>query len=575
MEELTLTDYILIVRQRKSIFLTIFGVLFALSLIVALSWSNYRSTATIEIAQPQVAPEVTTPMGMNANNTPEALADLRVSKIQQKVTAPSSLVDIITKFDLYASKRKKEPVASVAGRMAEKIKLNLISSVIANPAATQKVSADQLSAIAFTLSFDYDDPQVAQSVTNELVTRFLDEDLKDRRNQAEATADFIQKQIALLEATMVEQEKNIAAFEAEHGVTRPETLMFNQQAAANVALSLQGLDSQIATNEGTQGALHAQMANVDPYTRVIADGQILTTPSIQLKALQAQYATLSAQYGPEHPDVLKVKHQMEALHVHIGTNQSVDTGMLRAQIDDVKTNLAAAKKNYGADNPDVVSLQHQLDKLNRQLAETRKGHSTINNIHQDADNPAYLELVSQLQAAETQHQTLLEQREKLAAQQEKYQQAVLQNPALQQQMAALTRDYDNAQIRFRELKEKKMAADMDKQMIEDRNGQHLVTISPPQLPQHTQPRRMLIVLAGFFASLIAGVAGVIVSQLISQSILGSRHLAAIVGVPPLVNIPHIVTAEDRAESVQQKAYDLAGDLIARHAPFLTALKQRF
>ena len=109
----------------------------------------------------------------------------------------------------------------------------------------------------------------------------------------------MQAQITALEVSLAEQEKKISDFQQEHGVSGPEMLMFNQQASESTVMSLQNLDSQITANEGTQGSLRAQLATVDPYTRVIADGQVLTTPATQLKAMQAQYSTLTAQYGSQ------------------------------------------------------------------------------------------------------------------------------------------------------------------------------------------------------------------------------------------------------------------------------------
>src|SRR4029077_3821287 len=134
--------------------------------------------------------------------------------------------------------------------------------------------------------------------------------------------------------SMADQEKKIAEFQEKHGITRPEVMMFNQQAAANAAMNMQGLDTQIASNEGTQGSIRAQLALVDPYSRVIADGQVLTTPATQLKALQAQYATLTAQYGPTHPDVVKLEHQIESLKKETGGGSRIESGQLKAQIRD-------------------------------------------------------------------------------------------------------------------------------------------------------------------------------------------------------------------------------------------------
>ncbi|MDP9128213.1 MAG: hypothetical protein M3N08_08155 [Pseudomonadota bacterium] len=569
MEELSLTDYLAILKRQKKYFLLTFSVLMACSFVFALFWSNYRSTATVEIEQPEIATDMTTPIGMNPSEMSGALADLHVSKIEQKVTAPGSLVEIITKFNLYSNARKFTPVAALAATMRDKIKLDLVSSTVANPAAAAKVSADQLSAIAFTLSFDYSDPQMAQQVTNEIVTRFLDEDLKERRAQAQETSAFLASQITALESAMAQQEKKIADFQTAHGVSRPEALMFNQQAAATASMNIQALDSQIASNEGTQGTLRAQLATVDPYSRVIADGQVMTTPAIQLKALQAQYSTLSAQYGPSHPDVVKVRHQMESLRAEVGRDKQ-GTGNLKSQIEDIRTNLAGAEQTKGAENPDVISLRNQLKKLQSQLAAQGGDRGSDNGLKNDADNPAYLQLVAQLRSAEEQHKSMLAQREALQRQQAKYQEAVATNPALEQQMAILSRDYDNSQLRYRELKEKKMAADMDEQMVQDRKGQRLVVISPPDLPLKTHPSRLMIVLAGLMLSLMGGIGSVVLAQAISQSVLGSQHLSSLVGVAPLVSIPHIYTADELQRAQRRKPLMVATvvvTLIAAAAAF--------
>ena len=558
MEELTLADYINILKQRKKQFFLTFSVLWILSIIFALCWSNYRSVATVEVEQPTIAAETTTPIGASQGGTSGALADLRIDKIGQKVTAPGSLIEIITKLNLYPGAKQYTPMAALAKNMGNKIKITLLSSDVANPAATQKVNADELSAIAFTLSFDYSDPHIAQQVTDELVSRFLDEDLKERRAEAQATSDFLQTQILALEGTMAEQEKNIAEFQEAHGAARPEALAFNQQAAATTTFNLQSLDSQIAANEGTQGSLRAELAGVDPYSRVIADGQVLTTPRIQLKALEAQYSTLTAQYGPDHPDVVKARHQIESLKAQLGennnSNNSEKKAQLKSQITDIKTNLQAAEKTYGPDHPDVVSLKNQLKDLQNQLSSIKNSSSTAGNVKQDADNPAYLELTAQLSAAQEQHKSLLEQKQALQAQQLKYQEAVTANPGAEQQMAALSRDYDNAQLRYRELKEKKMAADMEVQMEQDRKGERLIVINPPELPLKTHPSRLMLLFAGFFLSIAGGLGMVVLTHSTSQSVMGSQAVAHMLGVGPMVTVPYIVTLDERNRALRLRPY---------------------
>ena len=128
-------------------------------------------------------------------------------------------------------------------------------------------------------------------------------------------------------------------------------------------------------------------------------------------------------------------------------------------------------------------------------------------------------------------------------------------------MAVLTRDYDNSQLRYRELKERKMAADMDVQMVQERKGQRLVVISPPELPLKTHPSRLMMLLAGLILSLAGGFASVVFAQAMSQSIVGSQHLTSLIGVPPLVTIPHLYTRAEKTRVERVRPYVLGATIV--------------
>ncbi len=544
MEDLVLADYLSILWRRKKLFLAVGGLVLLAALAFALNWSNYRSRATVEVAQPELSGALIADGDGNPIAALESMADLRISRLKQKVLATGSLIDVVTKFDLYPGRRKNAPIAAVADHMRKDIKIALVGSALANPASAQKASAGQLAAIAFTLSFDYGDPRLARQVTNELVSRFLDEDLKERRTRARETAAFLDLQLKALEKSLAEQEKKIADFHAAHGDVRPDMLAFNQQTATATAMRLQNLDSRIESNLGAQGALRAQLALVDPYSRVVDDGKVLTTPSAQLKALKSEYATLSARYGPEHPDVLRVGRQVAALEMR-GV-RSHDTGPLRAKITDIRARLAAARKEFGADHPDVRSLKSQMGRLEQQLARAASAPGRPSGgIKADADNPAYLQIVAQLRAAQEQYKALISQKDLLQAQQEKFQSAVAQNPGVEQQLAALTRDYDNTRLRYRQMKEKKMTADMSREIEQDRSGPRLQVIDPPDLPADTRPRRVLLVLGGLILSVGMGLVSVLAAQILFGGVVGARHLEALAGVAPLVTIPYLAVAGEK------------------------------
>jgi polysaccharide biosynthesis transport protein len=540
MEEFEFSDYVYILRRWRKLFFLVSGIIFLSGLIIALQWSNYRATATLAIAPPEVSSNATIPAGMNAVNYTESLADSRISYLQQQALLTSSLSAIINSFNLYPELRKKMSLSAIADMMRKKVKLETVST------SDQKTTSSDPSTVEFNISFEYTQALGAQQAVAALVAKLLEIDLQLRRKVAHETSVFLDSQIKALESTMLEQEKKIAAFRASNSNTQPESLAFNQQAAESTLFNIQNIDTQLAANEGIQGNLRAQLAVTEPYTRVIADGQVLTTPKIQLKAMKAQYTTLSSQYGQAYPDVVKLKHQIEALEKHVGP-QRIDTAELEAQISDIRTNLAATQKIYGSEHPDVISLQHQLEHFKRELDHARTPtYRAEEPLIRDADNPAYLQFVAQLKSTQEQYKALRIAKDSLMAQKMKYQGAIAANPLVEQKIASLSRDYENAQQRYRSLKEKKMAAEMNEMIEHDRNGQRLVVLNPPPLPSQTQPARSLFVIGGLALGLIAGLASVIIAQAVSQSIVGPHHLELLLGgVAPLVTIPHLSLSSEK------------------------------
>ncbi|MCL2469968.1 MAG: hypothetical protein FWF24_07090 [Alphaproteobacteria bacterium] len=532
MEEFDFVDFLSALKRRKKFFLIVLCAGLILSSFLALRWSNYRSVATVEVA----LPEVLVSEGSSRRER-ETFADTRISYLRQKVLSTGSLVEIITKYDLYPRLRQQRPVADVAESMRRSVRIDLLSGSIANPSSVQKMSVGQLSAIAFNVGFDYESPAAAQRVTSEIVNRFLDEDIKMRRTQAKETTAFLESQLKVLEKSLSEQESRIAAFRAKYGDVRPESLAFNQQAVTSMLLNLQNLESQIAANIGTQGALRAQLASIDPYARITSDGGPVTTPSIQLRALRSDYATLTAKYGPAHPDVLNITRQIQAMEDQMGLRGAASTGQLRGLLNDAQAKYTRLKASQGEKHPDVLALKKKIEGYKAQLAKAPT--DDLAGVQDDADNPAYLQVVARLRAGETQARALEAQKKSLIAEIEKRQQAVADNPDVEKQLAALTRDYDNAQTRYRELKAQKLNSEMVEAIEQDRVGQRLVIINPPELPTETSPSRALFLVGGFFLSFMVAFSLIVARQLLYPTVTGARHLESLVGVAPLVVVPHL------------------------------------
>jgi len=264
-----------------------------------------------------------------------------------------------------------------------------------------------------------------------------------------------------------------------------------------------------------------------------------------LRGLKSEYATLKAKYGPQHPDVVKLSRQIETLETETGKTASAETGTLKALLTDVQTQLAAARKTYGPENPTIQSLEKQEKSLGEQIAAAGKAKAPAAPEAKDADNPAYLNVRTQLQSTEEQYKALNDQKKTLMDQLQKYRDAVVQNPEAEKKLSSLMRDYDNAQTRYRELKAKKMEAEMQQTVEQDRTGERLVMLNPPELPLKTTPARFLFVFAGLVASVVAGAAAALMSYFAAPTVASPAHFEALTGAAPMALIPTMISEDER------------------------------
>src|SRR5262249_48329109 len=130
----------------------------------------------------------------------------RIQVIQQRIMTRDNLLALVTKYGMLASERQWMSGTEILDLMRERTTFELVD--ISSPAARQNVST-----IAFTGSFDYEDPEITLRVTNDLLTPILKEDARNRTERATETTNFLareaqrlQGQLAAIEAQIVENQ---------------------------------------------------------------------------------------------------------------------------------------------------------------------------------------------------------------------------------------------------------------------------------------------------------------------------------------------------------------------------------
>src|SRR6185295_4714596 len=84
----------------------------------------------------------------------------------------------------------------------------------------QKLETRKQEAIAFTVGFEYERPDIATKVANELVTMLLSEDVRSRTEFAAQTTRFLGQEVTRLEGRLASIDSHIIALKK----TRPGVL---------------------------------------------------------------------------------------------------------------------------------------------------------------------------------------------------------------------------------------------------------------------------------------------------------------------------------------------------------------
>ncbi|MGB8433769.1 MAG: hypothetical protein WCE38_05885 [Burkholderiales bacterium] len=400
------------------------------------------------------------------------------------------------------------------------------------------------STIAFRISYDAPDPARAQKVVSDLVTLYLEENVKARQQSVAQTSAFLTEEADRLAKQIQLIESNLAAFKRRNSGRLPESTAVNMQLAERMQSEMLRVDREISMLKDRRLNLEAQLPLIKPNMEAPPSngGERNLAPEDRLRALQAQYANLSARYGADHPDIRRLQREIAALKAETGASSGdVAAGTAKK----LEAELADLRKRYSEDHPDVQRLKRSLAAL-KASESAEKSLSESPGAGQRPDNPAYVALKSQLESTERELSQLAALRQDLRAKQRVYDTRLLQIPEIEREYRDLTRDYDNAQERYREVKGKQMQAQVAVELEKDRKAERFTLGEPPNLPEKpVKPDRPRILLLGLVASLGSGLGLAWLREMFDRSVKGPLELARVASVPIFTPIPYIETERER------------------------------
>lgn len=173
-------------------------------------------------------------------------------------------------------------------------------------------------------------------------------------------------------------------------------------------------------------------------------------------------------------------------------------------------------------------------------------------------NPAYAQLKAQHNAANSEISSLLVSRKQLESKMQNYEQRLVDAPEVEREFRALTRDYNNAQVKYADIKAKLTEARLGESLESGRKGERFTLIEPALRPQQpVSPNRILILLIGIIFSLMLAFAVMLIRETLDDKVYGKQALLNLTGFAPIAVIPSIVTPEENV-ATRKKIYVWVG-----------------
>ncbi len=531
---LDMEDYIDVIRRHRAWMLGPIFAALVISVVVAFLWPDtYVSSAMIRVIPSQVS-ERMAPQVINAEMSQ------RVSSMANEILSRTALTNIINSLQLYPRDRKRLPNEDVVEMMRRDIKIGAVGLLAAQQ--NERVNA-------FRISFSYNDRLLAQKVCQELVSKFIDANLRTQQTQMTSADDFFKEQLDTRKKRLEDIDLRLTSFRVQNQGRLPE------QVSSNVS-ALQAMENRMGNlNSGIQRASQDKMLfesrlsilkdqlrqSSQPQTqqseqreqreRVTSDR--LATTERDILMAETNLAALLEQYKENHPDVGRRRSELAVLKRRRDIIASEDEAKKSAPV--------AAEKPRGLNNNQV----REVREIEAQIAATQ---SMIEAKRVEMEN-----LQKDYNVASGQSRTLQSQISAMPVGEAKYDE--------------LLRERALAKEQYEETSKKSEISNTQVQLTNRKQSETLELLDPANTPQQpTEPNRYMIVGAGMAIGALVGMFIVAAREMKDTTLKSLKDVRAytqltVLGSVPLLENDLVVRRRRRLTWLAWSTACLAGILV--------------
>jgi uncharacterized protein involved in exopolysaccharide biosynthesis len=463
----------------------------------------------------------------------------RVSSMANEILSRTALTNIINSLQLYPRDRKRLPNEDVVENMRKDIKIGAVGLL-----ATQQ--SERVN--AFRISFSYSDRLLAQKVCQELVSKFIDANLRTQQTQMTSADDFFKEQLDTRKKRLEDIDSRLTAFRMQNQGRLPE------QVSANIS-ALQAMENRMGNlNSGIQRAAQDKMLfesrisilkdqlrqSSQPQTqqneqreqreRVASDRLAAIDRDILLG--ETNMAAMLEQYRENHPDVQRRKSELAVLKKR--------RDIIAAE-DEVKTKSVVPEKPRGLSTQQI----REVREIEAQIASTQ----------------------SMIEAKRVEMENLQRDYNSASAQSHSLQSQISAMPVGEAKYDELLRERALAKEQYEETSKKSEISNTQVQLTNRKQSEALELLDPANTPQQpTEPNRYLIVGAGLAIGAVVGMFIVAAREMKDTTLKSLKDVRAytqltVLGSVPLLENDLVVRRRRRLTWLAWSTACLAGILI--------------
>jgi succinoglycan biosynthesis transport protein ExoP len=501
-------EYGRILAKRK--WLILFPTLAVFGAVAIVVWKlpNVYESTTLLIVRPATI----------SNSVVPSLSDndlsLRLNNINQVVQSRSSLEPLVVKYSLYQREQQSgEPMELIVDRMRKDIVVDIEHGRDDNVPS-------------FRVSFRAREPQIAQAVTGELASKYVNAQTEGATREGEQTKEFFDEQLQ-------EAKKQLDDIDRQR-------LQYMQNNVGHLPSEASSLIAQLTGLREQQKALISDIGRLQDRRSALSNQITIMSKQTQQDLMDVAENTTDPKLTPAYAELLKRKSEVEG------------------ELQDMLTTLKPK-------NPDVRKKQAQLDSVKREMAQMNaEWRARIDEKRKKLEDRVNLPVAgyeSELKLSEgelTRQQGLLVQTESQIAD---LNSRINNVPTAEVGLSALDREYTTRKLYYDQLLEKKQKASLAADVATKQQGETIQVIDPANLPENpVAPRRLILTGAGLGLGLGIGFLLAAFCEapklLTIQTSDDAEHYSKL---PVLVSLPELRTpGEAKLAPLRRTAWLVAG-----------------